>query len=188
MYPSYDQVQEARRNFGQLSLEHWYHDDLFTWKWWLLLALTVLPYILWWQIANKRRAHELLLFGMLTAVFAIVLDNLGTELMWWGYPDKLVQFAPPLFPADLVLVPVCLMTVYQFFGEDLRRFLIAITIWGALLAYIGEPFFIWLGYYQLITWKLTYSLIFYVVASTLARWIVRATRHVPEAGRDPNHL
>ncbi|WP_144854837.1 CBO0543 family protein [Paenibacillus cremeus] len=121
-YPSYDDLQQAREQLRQLSYQHWIHHDLLTWRWWLLLTLTIVPWIIWWRVANKSRRQETLLYGALIAIFAISLDDVGTHLLWWGYPDKLFQSIPPLIPADLTLVPVFMMLVYQLL-QDWKLFL-----------------------------------------------------------------
>lgn len=174
-FPSFDEVQKIREKLRNMSYEHWIHDDFLTWKWWLLLALAILPWVIWWKIVDKNRAHEILLYGCLIGIFTVILDNLGTELLWWEYPDKLFQMIPPMFPVDLTLVPVMFMVIFQIF-TSFKPFLIANLIWGVFAAYIIEPVFVWLGYYQLTGWHPTYSIVFYMVATTLSRWIVIKTQ------------
>ncbi|TVY05593.1 CBO0543 family protein [Paenibacillus cremeus] len=171
-YPTYEDVQNARQQLSNLAYAHWIHDDLFKWNWWLQLVLSIVPYIIWWFLLDKRRGIEILLYGAIIAILAIILDNIGTDLLWWEYPDKLVQVVPPLFPADIVLVPVWMMLVYQIFSGSSKLFLIANIILGAFLAFVCEPVFIWMNIYKLYSWNLTYSFLFYIVSSVLARWIV----------------
>lgn len=45
-YPTYEDVLRVRELFREASHDHWIHDDLFSWKRWLLLALTIIPWIL----------------------------------------------------------------------------------------------------------------------------------------------
>ncbi|TVY08806.1 CBO0543 family protein [Paenibacillus cremeus] len=173
-YPSYDEVQNERAHLSELSYQHWIHDDFLTWKWWLLLVLSILPWIIWWKFTDKTRRQESLLYGTLITIFAIALDNVGTELLWWGYPDKLFQMIPPLFPADISLVPTSMMMIYQL-CSSWRTFLISNTVFAAFLAFVGEPIFIWLDYYELNSWKLVYSFLFYIIAGVLAKWIIQQT-------------
>jgi zinc transporter ZupT len=67
------------------------------------------------------------------------------------------------------------MLVYQFFFE-FKRFVLANVVLAGLMAYICEPIFIWIGYYELNSWSLTYSFIFYITAAILARWLVMKLR------------
>ena len=32
---------------------------MFSWEWWLLVALTVIPLILWWIFLDRKRAYEI---------------------------------------------------------------------------------------------------------------------------------
>ncbi|MFL6555613.1 MAG: CBO0543 family protein, partial [Bacillus sp. (in: firmicutes)] len=112
--PSFDDIQDARRILSNLSVNHWKQDDLFSPSWWFLLAATIFPYIIWWRVVDKSRYFEIFSFGLISACFSVVLDVIGVDLLWWGYPDKLFSMIPPLFPADMVVIPVTLMIIYQF--------------------------------------------------------------------------
>ncbi|WP_217269645.1 CBO0543 family protein [Neobacillus endophyticus] len=127
--------------------------------------------MIWRKLKDKQRLMEILFYGILIMISAIVLDNLGTDLMWWVYPTKLFQMFPPLIPADLALVPCLMMVVYQW-TKTWKAFLIYNFLLSLFMAYLGEPFFIWLKLYQLIHWKLFYSLLYYNISGTLARWLV----------------
>ncbi|WP_248924630.1 CBO0543 family protein [Paenibacillus hamazuiensis] len=174
-YPSFDDVMKAREQLTELSYQHWLHDDFLSWKWWLQLALSVIPWFIWWKISDKKRIHEILLYGLLTGIMAITLDNIGTDLIWWSYPDKLFQMIPPMFPADYTLVPCSLMVVYQL-TATWRTFLFANVILAAFNTLVGETLFIKLGFYRLHSWHLSYSFLFYIAAAMLARWIIENTR------------
>jgi hypothetical protein len=177
-YPTYEEVQQVRKILSDVSREHWINDEFMTWRWWVLLGLTLVPLLIWWKIVDKNRAQEIALYGCLIGLLCAIVDNIGTELLWWGYPDKLFQMIPPLFPADLVLVPVSMMLVFQFFFE-FKRFMIANAVLAGFMAYICEPIFIWIGYYELYSWSLTYSFLFYIAAAILARWLVVKSRPKP---------
>ena len=143
-----------------------------TWRWWVLLGLTLGPIVVWWKIVDKKRAYEIALYGCILNITAVILDNVGTALLWWSYPIKLIPIVAPFFTPDSLLVPIVLMIVYQFFSSNWKRFLSANLIAGAFLAFVAEPIFIWLGYYQLNEWKLAYSFLFYMAASSFARIII----------------
>lgn len=173
-YPSFQEVQNVREKFKNISYQHWVNDDLFTWKWWFLLFLSIFPWIVWWKIVDKRRLPEILMFGLIMATFAFLLDNIGTDLMWWEYPDKLLQMIPPLLPADLTLVPCIVMLIYQW-TKTWKSFLLVNFIVSLWSVYLGETFFIWLDLYKLLEWKLIYSVLFYNIGGTIARWLVLKT-------------
>jgi len=146
-FPSYDQVEQARATLRDLAHEHWAHHDFLTWKWSLLVFFTVVPWFIWWRIADNKRLHELLLYGGFVAIGTVIVDNIGTELLRWGFPDKLLQMVPPLFPADITLVPVFMMIGYQI-ARTWRSFVLVNIVLGVFMAYVGEPLFVWLDFYS----------------------------------------
>ncbi|TCN19759.1 hypothetical protein EV146_11664 [Mesobacillus foraminis] len=170
-FPSFEDVQKARVKFNDIAYKHWVHDDLFTWKWYLLLVLSILPWIVWWIVVDKKRLNEIVLYGSLITIGTYTLDNIGTDLIWWEYPTKLFQMIPPLLPADLSLIPCSMMLIYQW-SKNWRSFLLFNFLLSLFCTYIGEPLFIWLDYYELKDWKLIYSLLFYNIGGMLARWLV----------------
>jgi hypothetical protein len=78
-FPSYDDVEKARSIFKEIAYEHWLNDDLLTWKWWLILGLTIIPWIIWWKIVDRSRRQEIFVFGLIIGILAMILDNLGTD-------------------------------------------------------------------------------------------------------------
>jgi hypothetical protein len=169
---SYLELLKIREQLHQVSVTQWKQASVFTWEWWLLIGLTIIPLIVWWNIIDKKRAYEIAFYGCMINIFAVILDDIGTDLIWWGYPVKLEPLVPPLLTADSILVPIVLMIVYQLFATSWKSFFIANLIAGAVIAFVAEPIFVWIGYYQLIKWKLIYSFLFYILASSLSRFIV----------------
>ncbi|WP_139490212.1 CBO0543 family protein [Brevibacillus dissolubilis] len=170
-YPSYEQVQQTKEILQNIAYQHWISDEFLSWKWWLLLVLAIVPWFIWWKLVDKKRLPQILIYGMLLAMMAIVLDSIGTELLWWSYPDKLIQTMPPLLPADLTLVPTLFMLVYSFFptGRGYFNGMLGMSLFSA---FVGEPLFIWLDFYRLHEWHLVYSLFFYLSSNAIARWLV----------------
>jgi hypothetical protein len=168
---TFKEVQKVRENLHQLDVKQWKQDALFTWEWWILAVLSFVPLIIWWKLVDKNRAYEIAFYGCMINIMALILDDFGTSLTWWGYPIKLIPFLPPLLTADSILVPIILMLVYQYFSSSWLSLFIANLIAAAFLAFVAEPVFIRLGFYQLNGWKLIYSFIFYIASSALARLI-----------------
>ncbi|MBD2870089.1 CBO0543 family protein [Paenibacillus arenilitoris] len=168
----FKEIQQAREHLHELGMIQWKTENVFTWQWWLLVSLTILPLIIWWNLLDKKRAYEIAFYGCMINIMALVLDNIGTEWLWWGYPVKLLPSTPPLFTADSILVPIFLMLVYQRYSQSWKAFFVANFVTALAIVTLAEPLFVWLGYYQLNSWKFAYSFLFYMSASTLARFIV----------------
>ncbi|MBM7694882.1 hypothetical protein JOC77_004361 [Peribacillus deserti] len=160
----YKNVERARKVYTDISFEHWYKDDLFSPQWWFLLISTLALIIIFWIFIEKKRERflEIFSYGLLCSVFASVLDTAGVEFMLWGYPDKLVNMVPPLIPADVVVIPISAMFLYQFCKTRIK-FVLGSVILAAVYSYILEPLFIKFSLFELNHWKHTYSFIGFIL-------------------------
>jgi hypothetical protein len=172
--PSFEEVVRISRELREVSHQFWLENTFLTWRWWLLVALTIVPWLVWWKFVDKNRLQPILFYGVLTALFALVVDSVGSNLQWWVYPNEVYAVIPPLIPVDLTLVPVTMMFVYQI-STTWKSFIINNMLLALPAAYIVEPLFIWVDFYQPIDWKHTYSVVFYMVGGIFCRWIVLAT-------------
>jgi hypothetical protein len=171
MIPSYEDVKNAREALKEVAFNHWVHHDLFTWKWWFLLAATIVPWIIWLLFHDKKKTFELLSYGLIWATLASILDVIGGELILWGYPDKLLPMVPPLFPADITVIPVLFMFIYQH-SKTFSRYFIFSVLGSALFSYIFEPLFIKGNMFILHDWTHTKSFLGFIILSQIVYLIV----------------
>lgn len=169
--PKLETIEKVRDQLRYMVFDRWKEKVFLTWEWWLLLLLTILPWVIWWKFVDKNRLYEILPFGLIIIILTSTLDILGTELLWWSYPIKLVPVVPPLITPDVAIVPCLMMVVYQYF-TSWKSFFLANFVLSVLAAFLGENLFIWLDYYELNSWKLIYSVLYYNVAGAIARWII----------------
>lgn len=139
--PSLKDIEMIREVLPKIELEYWVQNALFTWQWWFLLIATILPWIIWWKIVDKTRFFEMTTFGFWWVIVAVVLDDIGVTLHLWDYPIQLTYLMPPLVPADLTIIPVTYMLLYQFI-HSWKKFIIASIITAFIFSFILEPFFI----------------------------------------------
>ncbi len=118
-YQDFKHILDLKNELIHLRLQFWLEHDLFKPHWWFFLASSILPWMVWWKIADKKRFKELLIYGLLWAIFATVFDEFGVSLKFWYYPKELFSMVSPLFPADLTIIPVTFMVVYQFFKRKI---------------------------------------------------------------------
>lgn len=149
--PSFSEIQKLNDQLNQASFSHWIHDDLFAFTWWFLLISAILPYLLWWKISDKTRFIELTAFGLFSAVLASFLDLLGVTMGLWGYPDKLISSLPPLLPADLSVIPVFSMIIYQF-SKTWFSYVLKYVLFAAILSFVIEPIFVKFEMYAHYKW------------------------------------
>ncbi|NER40425.1 hypothetical protein G3M54_03430 [Bacillus megaterium NBRC 15308 = ATCC 14581] len=88
-HPSYNDVQQIRYELKTAGYEHWLHNNLFTWQWWILLVATILPWIIWGYLIKKKDRLHVFAFTMFIGVVSSILDVIGADILLWGYPTKL---------------------------------------------------------------------------------------------------
>jgi hypothetical protein len=167
--PTFHDVERARGLLSHVAREYWLHQNLYSWQWWSLLAVAIIPWLVWWKLVDKKRVIEISLYGALIAMIAVLLDLIGTNLMLWGYPQQVFWFLiPPLLPIDLTVMPVEHMVVYQYF-RTWKSFVFALIALAAFSSFVVEPLFSWIGLYKLYTWKYLYSVPIYIVKAIIVR-------------------
>ncbi|MCF2650692.1 hypothetical protein I6E62_21930 [Niallia circulans] len=139
-FPSNVEIDKEKEKLFHLSFDHWLQHDLFSFNWWILFLSTIIPYFIFWKVVDKNRFFEVFSYGMVCATLCMLLDIMGTEMLLWSYPDKLLPIITPLIPANLVVIPITAMLVYQYFSTW-KNFLFATLCWSILFSYIIEPLF-----------------------------------------------
>lgn len=138
------------------KVEIWQDRVLFTPLWWLGVALTIIPWVLWILYHKKDSTNRLLYVGSLVALLSVCLDILGDQLGLWYYRFNVIPFLPTYFPWDVTLMPVTVIAILQIKPEA-SPYLKAL-IFAVLASYVAEPFFNWLLIYYPANWRYSYSL------------------------------
>ncbi|YCA46143.1 hypothetical protein M1E11_24515 (plasmid) [Bacillus sp. JZ8] len=99
--------------------------------------------------------------------------------MLWGYPIKLFFMIPPLFPADLTVIPVAFSLAYHY-GKTWRRYFLYIVITSFLFSYVIEPLFIWAEMYEIHNFSHWLSFIGFIFISLIIRWFLEGILPVRE--------
>ena len=141
-------------------LQIWISTIVFSWRWWLSLVLTFLPWIVWIKIRDKKDTARLLFVGLVVLITTDSLDIIGLSFDLWHYDWTLTPFIPEFIPWDYTLFPVAVMTMLQF--KPKINVLIKALTFAFLSAFVFEPLFYWLGMYNLVHWKYIYSFIIYI--------------------------
>jgi hypothetical protein len=171
---TYTNIQETRHQLNEMMYTRWLNHELYTPAWWFLLAALIIPYFLWWELVDKSKFFEILAYGLLSGTVAVILDTIGVNLIWWGYPVKLFYFFTPLLPADIGVIPVSSMLLYQY-CKSWFTFFLSIVIWAAVFSFIVEPLFKQLGLFSMDHWKHIYSFIYFILFGMcikLAFWLI----------------
>ncbi len=170
---SYKDVFDANRNFRDLAFEHWRSNELFTFDWWFLLILSIVPWFIWWKLLDKNRKTSIIMFGLFIALFSAIFEHIGENVaLWWGYKTRLIPTLTFLFPFDFTFLPVSFMLVYQFFNKW-RSFVKGMLVLSLGGAFVFEPLLHWMDIYVLYTWKYVYSFPIYFAMGIFFKWLVQ---------------
>jgi hypothetical protein len=171
-HPSFEELEKARKEYLDLHHQYWLDNDLFTFKWWLLLFITMVPWIVWWKIADKKEITHILLFGLFVGIESVLIDIFLTNLRVWAYITRILYLLQPiLLPYDLTILPIIYMLLYQKFIQW-KSFLIAITLMALLLTFVLEPTLEWMKINKEYNFPSIYSLALYILIAIFSKWIV----------------
>jgi hypothetical protein len=170
-YKSLWKIRELHDLMIQEEIQSWLNYEFLTFHWWILVAFLILPWVLWYFIADRKRLLETFLVCFFVIVPTTYLDALGNDLRFWFYPTQLIPLAPRAVPFDMSMVPVAYMFIYQFF-QSWRSYTIALFIMAALFAFIGEPLSHKLELVLYIKWNYFYSFIYYVLLGNVIKAVL----------------
>ncbi len=162
---------EVQRLLTSLHIEEWLRDDVFHFKWWLLLGLIAGVLLIWWIGLDKSKANETSLFAVLTTILALGVFEWGEELVWWDFPTDIIPIFLPLSSLNLISIPLIYSLIYQRF-KTWPSFLWAAAGTTAFICFVFEPVLARAGFYQLIKWKYYYSFPLYLAMAISIKAVV----------------
>lgn len=169
--PFFDEMVDISKLDDIARHKYWLNHDLFTYQWWLLIAIAILFWLLLYFLMDRKRIQELTLLGSFLVILTLILDSFGSELVWWSYPHSLFWMFSWLYPVDFVGLPVSFILIYQYF-PSWKKYLIAITILAFVFTFILEPILTLMDMYRLYEWKYFYSFPIYIAMGAGTKWIV----------------
>lgn len=168
-------VIEAQQNFFETNYSYWMEHVLFSFNWWLLIILSIVPWFIWWKFVDKKRLVEISFVGLLSMVVVSFLDLIGGNLLFWTYGFNVVQMILPQITIDLTLLPIINMFLYQLIPKW-KPYIIATFFVALFGAFFAEPFFVWMGIYIIHSWEYIYSLPIYIAISIGLKWILQKAK------------
>jgi hypothetical protein len=134
---------------------YWTDNILFTWRWWLKVAMLVFPWALWFFVRKKESTVRMLLAGFFVVAFSFILDEIGYNLGLWYYVIRIIPFIPTNIAYNLGALPVAAMLFIQFFPKVKPAY--KALVFALLGAFVAEPAMVWLGLYRNVHWAYWYS-------------------------------
>ncbi|MCZ8522518.1 MULTISPECIES: CBO0543 family protein [Paenibacillus] len=153
---------------AQNHIEKWLHYGVNTFRWWLLVGLLMVPWLIWVKFADRRWLPESMLAGAMVIIITLLFDWTGYYLNFWDYPVELLPAVPGGLAFDLSVLPVPYMLMYLYL-PSWRSYLLGLLFMTVVYAFIGEPLAIGLDLVSYIEWKNVYSVGYYVVTGVFTK-------------------
>lgn len=166
-----DKATQTITEANQLIVETIMNAFLFTWQWWIALAMTIVPWIIWGIFRNRESSTRIFSAGLLVMVLSEILDTIGVSFGRWAYPVKIIPVATLNFPFRLCTLPVFVMLLLQF-KPHFNPYIKAV-FFGGIGAYVAMPLLTMIDLYKKIDWAYTYSFFILTSIYLLAHWFSR---------------
>ena len=145
-------------------------DILFTWRWWIALALIILPWTIWFFVRKKESTDRLLYVAFFVMVISSAMDDVGITINLWKYPVIVFPLMPEFVTFDVCALPVATMLYIQYF-PNVNPYIKAV-IYAVTSSFIFEPLNVWLGLYVKVHWEYYYSfpimILIYLISNYIA--------------------
>lgn len=166
-----EMIYEAKATLHNLVYTKWITQDLFSAKWWGVIAFIVFSYILCFSLLDKRRFTQLLLFGSLMTVSVTVYDTFGANFNLWMYITRVFPIIPSLFLYDLTVIPLYYMLVYQY-SRNWRSFVLWNAVAAGVISAVFFPVIAALDIIAFPNWNPLYHFPFTFASGLVARAVV----------------
>lgn len=171
-----------QKNLTQLHIDEWLKDDVFQFRWWMLLGMILLSLLVWYILLDKTKLKGVCLFTVISVISILTIFECGDELILWDYPTDVIPIFPPLSSINLFIVPLVFSIIYQRFISA-KGFLWATLAAAAIICFIIEPLLSWGGFYELINWQYYFSFPVYVALALIIRFITVKVVTITEKSR-----
>lgn len=151
--------------------EGWISDIVFTWHWWLLAALFIVPWLVWWKVVDRKRIFEILTYGFMVMLAASLFDAIGVELDLWEYHYQFIPLLDVFIVYDVSVIPVIYMLIYQYF-HTWKSFIISSIVVSAIFSFVAEPILVGLSYHCLLQWEYYYSFPIYIAIAVAFKYLI----------------
>ena len=160
-------IYEKRQELWHLLQINW-KSDFITVKYWAMISVIVVFYMVWYKFTDKKRLVDLLLFGSLFTVMRMIMDLAGVTAGYWMYKIRVLPLSPSLFLQDLTIVPLTYMLVQQY-SPNWRKYFIWNAVGSGFISAVIMPLLSAFGYLQLMRWNYLYSFIVLYILAVLSR-------------------
>jgi PAS domain S-box-containing protein len=163
---------------NEILIDYWLKDILFSWQWFLVILLTVAPWMIWIKFRDKMKSKQYLVSALFIMIVSSFLDIVGLTFDFWRYPVQLFPSMVGFFPWNLSLLPVTFLFAFQI--REQGSLLIKAIFVSSIAVFLGEPFFDSIGFTNHLHWRHIYSFPFYFFIFIIANYVGKSLTHPNE--------
>lgn len=179
---NYSDIIDAREKLMKDQEVYFLQEILFSWRWWLLIIIAIILWLIWIWLVDKTRVFTILFVGLSTSMIATHLDDIGLSLMLWAYPYGSTPYLDRLSLVDLSVLPVAYMLLYQYV-KTWGKYMFVLVVLTLFAVFVAEPVFEKMQLYMMMNWKHVYSTPFYIAIGVFMKWLTDALEKVIQKNR-----
>jgi hypothetical protein len=164
------EIDKLNNKLHPLEMDHWLHQDLFSFQWWIILSVNVIFFVIFLFFIDRKRTFHIAFAYMVCYFIVCVSDDLGEYFGRWSYPHQLIPFTSQFDAVEFAVVPVTITLIYQTFNSW-RMYLLSGMIVSFIYAFVGLPIFVFLNITKLNNWNYFYSFLVLLVTFILVKFI-----------------
>lgn len=161
-------LYEKFRELTRLSVQRWLNEEVFSFGWFLMVAVLIAAYAVWLKLLDRRRATELLLIGSLAAV-AKSLNSMiiGSLLGLANYTIRLLPFQSNVFISSITIAPIIVMLAEQY-TRSWKGYMVRTAIGIGVLCLIIFSIYDYVGIVEFHNWNVFYHfVVLFVIAQAV---------------------
>jgi hypothetical protein len=163
-------IYQKRIELWHLMLNEWKF-DITTFKYWSLITVILVSYIIWYRFIDKKHLLNLLLFGSFFAVMRVITDLAGVTAGLWYFKTNILPLGPSLFIHDLTISPLTYMLVQQY-SSNWQRFFMWNFLGAGFIYAVALPLLSTFDILHMMHWNYLYGFIIMYVTAILARGVL----------------
>lgn len=133
-------IHQSIKKLNSEYITLWMDDMFLTWRWWLNVAILLVPWILWFIFRKKESTNRLMLAGLFVFFFTSVLDSVGVAFGLWYYTNTPLPYIHTFYlPWDFSMFPVSIMFLLQY-KRDIHPIYKAIYF-AVMSVFVEKPIF-----------------------------------------------
>jgi len=125
-----NKIIELRKQIFTIQYNQWMTNTLFSLKWWIVLIIAIIFWVVWWKLVDKKRFKEIALVGLVTGIITFFLNTGGVEMTLWAYPTQIFGLVRTYSLFELTILTTSYMLLYQYFNRW-YTYILAVVIFGA---------------------------------------------------------